>query len=97
MAWFGKKNKPEGHTSDSSDLSGLNAAFSAVISANQEQIKHDSQRLEMIVRQIATEIGEAPIAYNDNGEASVHPRLMQELRKRGNERLLELLRDAFRS
>jgi hypothetical protein len=69
-------------------------ALAAVLQHEQAVLQDEGARLMAVVKKIADKIGEAPIVYNDHGEMYVHPELWDELRKPGNEALLDRLRDA---
>jgi hypothetical protein len=93
-----KKKKPDQH-SDNRPVPEFKTAFEAAVTANRDQLEDDAYRLRQIVERISKEIGTAPISYSDDGSTSLHPKLMAELKRSENEseRLLHLLRDAFRS
>ena len=97
MFWTKRKKSDDPFRKRAESASIFQATFESEVRANQDRLKDDAHRLQSIVEQVAREIGEPPIAYNDAGESYIHPKLAAELAKPQNEELLRLLRDAFRN
>lgn len=73
------------------DPSEAAKAMSSLIEENRLQAEADAQRLSALIREVAGRIGEAPVAFNEDGEAFVRPELARELERPGNEMLREML------
>lgn len=69
-------------------------ALAVILQHDEAVLQEEGTRLMAVVKKIADKIGKAPIMYNERGEMYVHPELMDELRKPGNEALLDRLHDA---
>lgn len=94
----GSLNGAHSMATDSSEHSGFSDLGSDVqkaIEANGRAVANEADRLMSIINDVANRIGKAPISYNDAGDVLLHPDLAQELRKPGNEELIDMLRLGF--
>ena len=73
------------------DSSKAAEAISNLLEASRLQAEADAQRLSALIKKVADGIGEASVVFNENGEVFVHPDLVRELEKPGNEVLSEML------
>ena len=65
--------------------------FAKKVALQEAEIIAGYARLELIVRRIADQIGDAPLAYDENGDLYLHPELRSELLKPENDDLRPLV------
>jgi hypothetical protein len=61
-----------------------------VINDNQHQTEEDTELLMQLVKEISSRIGGPVVFHSESKETFIHPDLLKELKKPGNEGLLEI-------
>jgi hypothetical protein len=72
-------------------------SLTELLERSRRRSESDAQRLHELISRFAARLGEAPVVFDQDGKAFVHPDLARELDKPGNETLNEMLIMAARA
>jgi hypothetical protein len=73
----------------------LSQSLERELERSQNVMQQDASRLTKIVDDISGRINGPCVAYNGDGQVFVHPELLRELERPGNEKLKGLLQESF--